>query len=77
MTHDGLGVGELRQEFGRDKRTDFDLAHAGGVFGVEPGDFLFRRQDLGNALQAVAEPDFANMGTLCHFLPSRQGLDER
>src|SRR5208282_5224623 len=53
---------------GRDKRADFDLTHAGGVLGVEPGELLFGRQDLGDALQAVAEPDFADMGTLAHSL---------
>ncbi len=70
VAHDGLGVGELREELGRDERADLDLTHAGGVLGIEPGDLLFSRQDLGDALQAIAEPDFADMGMLAHsFLP--------
>ena len=70
MAHDGLGIGELRQQLGRDERADLDLPHTGGVLGLEPGDLLLGRQDLGDALQAVAEPDFAHMGLLGHsFLP--------
>ena len=72
MAHHRLGIGELRQELGRDKRADLDLAHPGGVFGIEPGDLLLGRHDLGDALQSVAEPDFADMGTFAHsFLHAR------
>src|SRR5207237_5383319 len=66
-----LGIGELRQKLRRYERADLDLAHPRGVLGVEPGDLLFGRQDLGDALQAVAEPNLADMGMLAHsLLPS-------
>ncbi len=66
MTHDRLGVGELRQELRRDKRADLDLAHPGAVLGIEPGDLLLGRHDFGDALQSVAEPHFADMGAFAH-----------
>ncbi len=68
VTHDRFGVGELRQQFWRDKRGDLDLAHPGGVLGVEPGQLLLGRHDLGEALQAVAHADLADKGTFAHFL---------
>src|SRR5215469_12590711 len=72
MAHDGFGVGELRQELGRDERADLDLTHAGGVLSLEPCNLLFGRHDLGEALESVAEPDFADIGTLAHsFLQAR------
>ncbi len=74
MTHDRLGIGELRQELRRDKRADLDLAHPGGVLGIEPGDLLLGRQDLGDALQSVAEPHFADMGNVRSFFPPRKNV---
>ena len=72
MAHDRLCVGELRQQLGRDKRADLDIAHPGGVLGIEPGELLLGRHDLGDALQSVAEPHFADMGTFAHsFLRGR------
>src|SRR5207248_1747060 len=64
-----LGVGELRQELRRDERRDLDLAHPGGVFGVEPGELGLGRQDMGDALQAVAHPDFADLYAVAHLSP--------
>jgi len=66
MAHDRLGIGELWQELGRDKGADLDLAHTRGMLGVEPGYLLLGRHNLGEALQPVAEPDFADIGTLAH-----------
>jgi hypothetical protein len=73
VAHHGFGIGELREQLGRDERAHFDLAQAGGVRRLEPGDLLCGRQDLGDALQTVAEPDFADMGMLGHLLLSPQG----
>ena len=66
MAHHRFGIGELRQELRRDERADLDLAHAGGEFGVQPGDLLLGRHDFGEALEAVAQPDLADIGTLAH-----------
>ncbi len=68
MAHHRLGIGELRQQFGRDERADLDLAHPGGVLGVDPGDLLLGRHDLGDALQPVAQAHFADKGTFAHSL---------
>ncbi len=68
VLHDRLGVGELRQQLRRHKRGDLDLAHPGGVFGVEPGQLRLGRHDLGDALQAVAHPDFADCNPVFHSL---------
>ena len=68
MAHDRLGVGELRQQLWRDKRADLDLAHPGGMLGVEPGDLLLGRHDFGEALQPVAHADFADKGGFAHSL---------
>ena len=70
MLYDGLGVGELRQQFRRHERRNLDLAHAGGVFGFEPGDLGLGRHDVGDALQPVTHPDFADLNTLGHLCVS-------
>jgi len=46
--------------------------HPGAVFGIEPGELLLRLHDFGDALQSVAEPHFADMGTFANsFLHGR------
>ena len=54
------GVGELRQQARRHERADLDLALAGGVGVADPLDLALGRQDRRDALQAVAQADFAD-----------------
>ena len=54
------GVGELRQELRRNERADLDLALAGGVRGANPGLLALGRQHGADALQPVAQADFAD-----------------
>ena len=67
VAHHRFDVGELRQQFGRDEGAYLDFAHPGGIFGVEPGDLVLGRQDLGEALQPVAQADFADKGRFAHL----------
>ena len=58
---DELGrVGELRQQARRHERADLDLALAGVVGVADPLELLRRGQHAGDALQAVAQADFAD-----------------
>ena len=54
------GVGQLRQQPRRHERADFDLALSRGVGIAHPFELARSRQDGGDALQAVAQADFAN-----------------
>ena len=55
------GVGQLRQQFfRRHERAHLDLALAGGVGGVDPGQLLRGGQNGLDALQPVTQADFAN-----------------
>ena len=77
-SHQLGGVGELRQEMRRDERADLDLALAGFPGAADPLDLALGRQHRLDALQAVAEADFADhdsRGELLHVLsPNRTGL---
>src|SRR5215469_328200 len=73
MLYDRFGVGELRQQLRRNKGTDLDLADTGGMLSLEPSDLLFGRHDVGDALEPVAEPDFADKGMLAHPLLQARG----
>ena len=54
------GVGQLRQQPRRHERADLDLAQARGVGAAQPFELLLGGQGAGDALQAVAQPDFAH-----------------
>ena len=58
------GVGELRQQPCGNERAHLDLALAGGVGGANPGLLALGRQHRANALQAVAQADFADDGAI-------------
>ena len=55
-------VGQLRQQARRHEGADFDLALAGGVGGANPFELGGRRDDPGDALQAVAQAHLADHG---------------
>ena len=53
-------IDQLNQQPRRDERADPDFAQPCGVCAVQPLDLGVCRNDPGNALQAVAQADFAN-----------------
>ena len=63
-------VGQLRQQLGRHEGADLDLAQAGGVQRVDPGQLVRGGHGARHALQAVARADLADvhavMGDRCH-----------
>jgi hypothetical protein len=54
------GVGQLRQQVRRHEGADLDLALAGRVRVADPFELAGGGQHTGDALQAVAQPHFAN-----------------
>jgi len=63
-----LGVGELRQQLRRHERAHLDIAHAGRDFGLDPGELQICRHDRLDVLDAVAQPDFADLDEFGHEL---------
>ncbi|MNS56894.1 hypothetical protein D3C72_897670 [compost metagenome] len=56
------GIGQLRQQVRRHERADFQLTQAGRVRAANPRFLAGRGQDGADALQAVAQTDFADHG---------------
>jgi hypothetical protein len=52
-------IGQLRQQSRGHKGTHLDLALPRRIGGIDPGLFLLGWHDARNALQAIAQPDFA------------------
>jgi hypothetical protein len=66
-------VGHLRQQPGGDKRSDFDLAQAGGMQGVDPAQLVCGGHRRRDRLQAVARTDLADedLGLHGRIVPHR------
>ncbi|MNR42397.1 hypothetical protein D3C85_1609070 [compost metagenome] len=71
--HHFAGIGHLRQQARRHERSDFHVAHTGGVGGVDPVAFGGRRHDRLQALQAIAHADFVDC-YCCHHGLSVSGV---